>query len=157
VAAGGYYGRRATRLEMASCSRPRRETIAKGDFNKGTLWLRRPFRPSGSVEAVRMMATSPSWRSSRPWCFGARAPVQLQPHSLTNRLLLARAATLHREYATAKKALDGVDDAGQKTAGLPQGLRGILGRHGQYTNAETHFAEAMRLEPTNPVPQLNSP
>ena len=81
--------------------------------------------------------------------------VELNPRSLDDRLALAQSALMFRDYALATNALAGVDAAGRKTAIYCNIAGEVASTVGQLAQAEADFSEAARLEPTNPVPQLN--
>jgi hypothetical protein len=81
--------------------------------------------------------------------------VELNPHSLEDRLALAQTALEMRDYLSATNALEGVDPADKKTA-VYQNLAGaVASAANQISQAEMYFLEASRLEPQNPAPQLN--
>jgi Flp pilus assembly protein TadD len=81
--------------------------------------------------------------------------VELNPRSLDDRLALAQSAMMFRDYALATNALEGVDAAGKKTAAYHNIAGAVAAAANQFAQAEVHFLEAARLEPTNPAPQLN--
>ena len=81
--------------------------------------------------------------------------VELDPHSADDRLALVQSAMMFRDYASATNALEAVDAAGKKTAAF-HNLAGALALTANRPDeAEAHFLEASRLEPTNAIPQLN--
>lgn len=154
AAYGGRRGYRSWKTHRAVSQA--REAFAKSDNNAALLWLRAALKANGNnVEAVRMMGdfaeltqspASVAWRSRL---------VELESDSVTNRLLLARVAISHREYAIAKKALDSVNQPDRKSADYQKISGAWAVATGQFEEAETHFQEAMKLEPNNPVPQVN--
>ncbi|MCI0539091.1 MAG: hypothetical protein L0Z50_28115 [Verrucomicrobiales bacterium] len=58
-------------------------------------------------------------------------------------------------YAQAEDALVSVDEAGRKTASYHKTAAALARSLNLVSAAETHFSEATRLEPDNPVSQLN--
>ncbi len=129
---------------------------ARGDSRNVLLCVQQVLRSNPRhLEASRMMAAlleagrSPSallWRSR---------VVELNPRSLDDRLALAQSAMVFRDYMDATNALEGVDPAGRKTAAYQNIAGAVAAAANQRAEAEAHFLEAARLEPTNPVPQLN--
>ena len=133
-----------------------RAFAAKGDGRNVLLSVQQVLRSNPqNLEASRMMAAlleagrSPGallWRSH---------VVELNPKSLDDRLALAQSAMLFRDYMVATNALEGVDQAGRKTAAYHNVAGVVAAAANQRAEAEAHFLEAARLEPTNPAPQLN--
>jgi len=131
-------------------------TFAKGDGRNVLLCVQQVLRSNPqNLEASRMMAAlleagrSPSallWRSR---------VVELNPRSLDDRLALAQTAMMFHDYMVATNALEGVDQAGRKTAAYHNIVGAVAAAANQSADAEAQFLEAARLEPTNPVPQLN--
>jgi tetratricopeptide (TPR) repeat protein len=155
--AGGYGGYRGyVSIRQARLIKQARAFLDKSNGKKALLTLQRALRYNPKdVEACRLMAEyneaghSPSallWRSS---------VVELNPSSMDDRLALARTAITLREYAIATNALEGVDQVGKKTAGYHNVAGMVAATVNQPAQAEAHFSEAVRLEPQNPVPQLN--
>ena len=60
-----------------------------------------------------------------------------------------------RDITSATNALEGVDQADRQTAVYQNLLGTVAAAANNYVAAETHFHEAIRLEPQNPAPQLN--
>ncbi len=129
---------------------------AKGDGRNVLLCVQQVLRSNPrNLEASRMMAAlleagrSPGalvWRSH---------VVELNPKSLDDRLALAQSAMMFRDYMVATNALEGVDQAGRKTAAYHNVAGAVAAAANLSAVAEAHFLEAARLEPTNLVPQLN--
>jgi Flp pilus assembly protein TadD len=133
-----------------------RTFAAKGDGRNVLLCVQQVLRSNPqNLEAFRMMSAlleadrSPSallWRSR---------VVELNPRSLDDRLALAQTAMMFRDYMVATNALEGVDQAGRKTAAYHNVAGAVAAAADHSADAEAHFLEAARLEPTNPAPQLN--
>jgi tetratricopeptide (TPR) repeat protein len=81
--------------------------------------------------------------------------VELSPHSLDDRLALARTAMTFSDHANAVEALDGVDAAGRNTAAFHNVAGAVSLAINRPQQAETHFLQAIGLEPNNPFLQLN--
>jgi tetratricopeptide (TPR) repeat protein len=133
-----------------------REFIAKGDGANAMLCLRGALRSnSRNVEACRLMADFAQLARSPQAVYWRSRLVELEPHSLSNRVALASIALANGDASLAQSALDGVGDADKKTA-LYQKAAGTLDiAHRRFPEAEAHFAEAARLEPGKPASQLN--
>lgn len=133
-----------------------RDFVAKSDGANAVLCLRQALQSNpNNLEACRMMADfSELARSPQAVLWRSRV-VELQPNSLTNRLALARAAVASGDAALAQKALDGVAEPNRKTAIYQKMAAAVAVSAGRFSEAETHFSEAARLEPANPVSQLN--
>jgi len=147
----GYVHVRQTRLLKQA-----RTYLDKAKTRQAQLCLQRVLRKDPkNVEACRLMAElNEAARSSGALLWRNRV-VELKPHSMDDRLALARTATRLRDYATATNALEGVDAAGKKTAAYHNIAGNVAYELRQFPEAEAHFLEAARLEPTNAVPQLN--
>jgi Flp pilus assembly protein TadD len=154
---GGYVGYRAyLSARQAHLIKQAQNYIAKPDVRKALLCLQRVLKSNPrNVEACRLMAElSEAGRSPGALVWRSRV-VELNPRSLEDRLALAQSALMFRDYALATNALAGVDAAGRKTAIYCNIAGEVASTVGQLAQAEADFSEAARLEPTNPVPQLN--
>ena len=76
--------------------------------------------------------------------------VELNPHSLNDRLALAQTAMMLRDYATATNALAGVVAADRNTVAYHNVAGAVAAAANQPAQAEAHFLEAVRLDPLNP-------
>jgi hypothetical protein len=153
----GYAGYRSYKVwRQEHFMRLARESLAKSDVRNGTLFLNKVLQSNPQhLGATRIMAQladaahSPaalSWRSR---------VVDLNPHSLNDRLALAQTALTLHEYAFATNALEGVDATARGTAAY-QNLAGEAdAAANHFASAELHFIEAARLDPQNPAPQLS--
>lgn len=133
-----------------------REAFTQSDNNAALLWLRTALKSNANnIEAVRMMGDFAELIQSPAAISWRDRLVELEPASVTNRLMLARVAMFHREYLTAKKALGGVNQSDRKSADYQKIIGAWAMATEQFQEAETHFQEAMKLEPNDPVPQVN--
>jgi predicted Zn-dependent protease len=108
-----------------------------------------------NLDATRVMAQlAEASRSPAALMWRSRV-VELDPHSLEDRLALAQTALTTRDYQTATNALEGVDATGKETAAYHNIAGTVAAAANKFAEAETHFLEASRLEPQNPAPQLN--
>ena len=151
VAYRGYVSARHARL-----IRQTRTFLAKPDPRKARLCLQRLLRYNPKdVEACRLMAElTESTRSPGAVLWRSRV-VELNPHSLDDRLALATSAVMFRDYASATNALEGVDAAGKKTARYHNLAGAVASTANHLAEAEANFLEATRLDPTNQISQLN--
>lgn len=133
-----------------------RAFIAKADAANALLCLRQALASNpNNLDACRLMADFTELAGSSQAVLWRSRVVELEPNSLTNRLALARTALAAGDADLANKTLDGVDAAGKKTAVFQTvaGAAELAAR--RFSEAETHFSEAARLEPANPASQLN--
>jgi predicted Zn-dependent protease len=129
---------------------------AKGDGRNMLLCVQQVLRSNPqNLEASRMMAALLEASRSPGALLWRSRVVELNPHSLEDRLVLAQSAMMFRDYMVATNALEGVDAAGKKTAAYQNIAGAVAAAANQRAQAEVHFLEAARLEPTNPVPQMN--
>jgi len=157
VFGGGYVGYQAYKsARQARLIAQARHYLAKPNEKKALLCLRRALRYNPKdVEACRLMADL-NQRALSPGALLWRSRVvELNPHSLDDRLALAQTALTFRDYASATNALEGVDAAGRKTAAYHDVAGAVALAANQVSQAEAHFLEAARLEPANAIPQLN--
>ena len=157
ILGGGYAGYRAYKsARQARLITQARNYLAKPDERKALLCLQRALRYNArDIEACRLMGElAERGRSPGALIWRSRV-VELNPRALDDRLALAQSALMFRDYASATNALEGVDAAGKKTAAYHNIAGTVASTVGQLAQAEVHFREAGRLEPTNQVPQLN--
>ena len=130
--------------------------IAKADGANAMLALRQVLEVDrNNLEASKLMVEFASLARSPQALFWASRVVDLEPGSLTNRLVLARIALGAGDNQTAHKALEGVDAAGKKTPLYLKLLGGLEIAERRFPEAEASFAEAARLEPTNALSRLS--
>ena len=157
LAAAAYGGRKGYRSwQTKNALKQARAAIAKSDLNSALIWTRKAIsRDSRNIEAVRLMGdfaeaarlpVALQWRSQL---------VDLEPNATTNRILLAKLAILNSEPLIAKNALGGVSPEGRKTTEYLGASASLAMVSGQAQEAVTQFEELVRLDPKNPVPQVN--
>jgi tetratricopeptide (TPR) repeat protein len=108
-----------------------------------------------NTEACRLMGDFAELARSGEALEWRRRLVNIQPDSLTNRLLLERTALELGDVATAHTALDGVGAAGKNTSIYHQAAGALALVEHQMNAAAEQFQEALKLDPSNPEPQLN--
>jgi tetratricopeptide (TPR) repeat protein len=133
-----------------------RSFAVKGDTKNVVLCLQQVLSSNPrNVEAARMLAGVLEAAGSPAALLLRSRVVELDPKSLPDRLALAHAAMLFHNYTIATNALEGADPAGKKTAAYHNIAGTVAAAVNRYAEAEAHFLEAVRIEPTNPAPQLN--
>lgn len=137
-------------LEMAKAS------AAKNDVRNELLSLRQVLNLNPqNLEACRMMAQLANKVQSPSAMMRWQRVVDLNPSSLTDRIDLAQSAIFLRNFVVASNALAGVSDADKNTAAY-QNAAGFLDvQSGNMSGALKHFSDAAKIEPDNPIPQLN--
>ncbi len=147
----GYLAQRQVRLIKQA-----QMHLAKPDPKKAMLCLQRVLRSDPrNVEACRLMAAIHEASRSPETLLWRNRVVELNPRSVDDRLALAQSAILFGDPASATNTLEAVDAAAKKTAAYHNIAGEIYSMVNQASQAEFHFLEAARLEPTNQFPQLN--
>jgi cytochrome c-type biogenesis protein CcmH/NrfG len=153
----GYVGFRSYQVwKNRHLTRLAHEFLAKSDWRNAALSAQGVLRSDpNNLEAALVMAQLAD-QSRLPTALLWRARVvELDPHSLEDRLALVQTALTLHDYADATTALEGADTEDKKTAAY-QNMAGELAVAGNHIDqAQEHFLEACRLEPQNPATQLN--
>jgi len=132
------------------------EFIAKSDGKNALLCVQQVLASNPrNLEASRLMAQMLEAARSQGALLWRSRIVEMNPKSLEDRLALAQTALALQDYATATNALGGINAVGRKTAGYHNVAGAVAAAANQTAQAQTHFLEAIRLEPQNPAPQLN--
>jgi hypothetical protein len=113
------------------------------------------LRNPRNIEAARMMADLAQAAGSSSALTWRKKVLDLDPSSLDDRLALAQTAFLVHDYATAASALDGVDAEGRKTAAYLSIAGEMALAANKSAEAQADFTESVRLDPSNPGPQLS--
>jgi predicted Zn-dependent protease len=155
--AAGYAGRRPyIHLRQDRLIKQARHYLANAEDQKALLCLQRALRVNPKdLDACRLMAGLTDAAHSPSALLWRRLVVELNPTSVDDRLALAVTAMTMRDYASATNALEGVSVDGKKTAGYHNVAGSLASTINRRAEAEAHFLEASRLEPTNPASQLN--
>ena len=132
------------------------EFLAKSDARNAVLSVQEVLRSDpNNLDATRVMAQlAEAGRLPSALMWRSRV-VEISPHSLDDRLALAQTALTMHDYVTATNALEGADAADKEKAAYHNIAGAVAAGANKFTDAETHFLEASRLEPHNPAPQLN--
>lgn len=157
VLLAGYVGLRAYRSwKQTHLLSLARQFATKADFRNAVLSIGEVLRANPrNIEACRLMAAMAETNSSPETVLWRSRVLELDPNSTEDRLALVRAAIVQGDLLTATNTLAGVPEAATNTLNyhMLAGLIAVATR--QIPQAEAHFLEASRLDPTNPVPQLN--
>lgn len=122
--------------------------IERGDDRDANLAARAilEMRPM-SVAGARIMAELAGRRGDRSVLDWRRRVTQLDPHSGHDALALARAALQFNDVATAKRALDGIDENGLTSAEFHSVSASIAQATHNDEKADREWSEAIRLSP----------
>jgi Flp pilus assembly protein TadD len=154
---GAYAGyHKYVAVRQARLLKQARRYIARADTARAQLCLRNAlYHNPKDLEACRLMAQVAEATSSPKAVLWRSKVMELNPHSLEDRLALAQIAVVMHDYAAAAKALEGVDATGRETASFHNLAAALALELHHPAEAETHFLEASRLDPQDPTPQLN--
>ncbi len=147
----GYISTRQARLVSQA-----RKYLAKSNTKTALLCLRRAlsYNPN-HVDACRAMAELTEKLSSPAALLWRSRVVELSPKSVPDRFAMAQTAMLFRDFLSATNALEGVSKAGKTTPEYHNLAGSVAAAMHWLAEAELHYSEAARLEPTNPIPRLN--
>jgi len=133
-----------------------KDNLAKNDLHNTMLALQQLLATNPrNLDANRMMAgLTEAARSPSALVWRARV-LELNPKSLDDRLALVQTAINFQDYPVATNTLAGVAEADKNTVGYHNlaGTTALMSGHPD--QAEAHFGEAVRLDPSNPVPKVN--
>jgi len=157
AAAGFWWGRPLYRnWKQERLMKVAREAMQKGDLRKASLSAGQAYRVNPkSIEPCQMLADiTESLRlpAALDW---RRRVADLSPGVLSNRLNWARTGILLGDYPQAAQALRGVDKTNQNTVAFHQMAAMVAVSLNNIAAADRHFAEAIRLDPTNKLLELN--
>jgi predicted Zn-dependent protease len=133
-----------------------KDYLAKGDNKNEFLCLEQVLQLNPrDIEGCRMMANLAELSGSQSAMAWRKKVVELDPNSIDDRLALAQTAVFAHDYTTATTALAAVEAAGKKNAVYYNIMGQIALGSGNPGEAEADFNEAIRLDPSNPAPQLS--
>ena len=151
---GAYLENVSTR--EARLVRQARNYLAKSNTKTALLCLRRALNyNTNCVDACRAMADLNEKLSTPAALLWRSRVVELNPKSVPDRFALVRTAIMFRDYLSATNALAGVSQAARSTPEYHNLAGSAAAALHWLAQAETHFSEAARLEPSNPIPRLN--
>jgi len=129
--------------------------LAKEDGRNAMLCAQRVLRiDPQNVAATRVMAQLASLANSPIALMYWSRVVELNPHSLDDRLGLADTAMKLRDYAAATNALGGVDPASRNTVAYHRAAGVVTYAIGDVAKSQAEFLEATKLDPQNLSLQL---
>ena len=133
-----------------------REFMAKEDYRNAALSARQALNMNpSSVEAARIMAkVTEKFHSPLALAWWQKV-LNLEPHSITNRLDLARCALLLGNYLRADQALREIVPAEQNSATYHQLAAMVAMAENNIAKADWHFGRAAELDPQNKSFQFN--
>ena len=147
----GYISTRQARLVSQA-----RQVLAKSNTKTALLCLRRALSYNPNyVDACRAMAELTEKLSSPAALLWRSRVVELNPKSAPDRFAMAQTAMVFRDFLSATNALDGVSKAERNTPEYHNLAGSVAAALHWLAEAEAHYSEAARLEPTNPIPRLN--
>ncbi|MDW8310307.1 MAG: hypothetical protein RMK20_13115, partial [Verrucomicrobiales bacterium] len=132
------------------------EALARGDLREAGLAARQTLKINpGNLEACRIMArVTESLRLPAALEWWQRV-VDLAPNALSNRLELARCSLLEGDAARAARVLQATPPNQQTNAAWHQLAALVAASLNRPAEAERHLAEALRLDPTNRLVEVN--
>ena len=132
------------------------DAFLKGDFTNAMFSARKTLDLNGgNPEACRLMAQiAEKLQSPQAIAWRARI-VELAPDAGSNRLELARTALSFGNGPQADLALRGITDTASNTADFHLLAALVAVGRNNFSSAEEHCAEAVRLEPTNHFARFN--
>jgi tetratricopeptide (TPR) repeat protein len=136
--------------------RQARDFIKAEDVGNAAICLRKALlsNPS-SRDASRLMADLAEKARSREAINWRSRLVDLEPTNAQFRVEWADTALLLGDSSTAERALTSLDESGRRLAGFHKSSGALALTRKEYAAAETHFAEVLRLDPTNATARLN--
>ena len=133
-----------------------RTYFAKGDMGNTLLSLQQVLNTNPrNIEACRMMAGLTEAARSPGALVWRQRVLELNPNSFDDRLALAQSAIIFQDYPLATNTLAGVADPDKNTAAYHNLAGSISLVEGKPDEAEAHFSESIRINPADPIPQVN--
>jgi len=153
----GYTGYRGYRVWKQSHGMDMAKAFyAKADYRSAVLSLQQVLKANPrNIEACRLMANLTEAARSPESLMWRQRVLELNPNSFDDRMFLAQSALIFRDYALATNTLAGVADVNKNTAAFHSVAGSVALAAGQPDQAQAHFSESIRLDPTNPIPQVN--
>jgi predicted Zn-dependent protease len=131
--------------------------LSKGDFARAYLRAQQVMEMNpNNAAANRVNADLADWANSPFAIYWRKRTVSLEP-TLTNRLALASTA-LRAEpfpYSTAANTLNGIEPVLRRTANYHLVAGALAVKLNSLGEAEQHYAEALKLQPENPVTRMS--
>jgi Flp pilus assembly protein TadD len=159
IVVGGYrYGRPHYRHYMEQqYARQAEQFMSKGDFSRAYLRTRQVMSINpDNIVATRINAELADWANSPFALYWRQRTVRLAP-TPSNRLALASTALRAEEfpYSTAAKTLDEIEPELRRDAKYHLVAGALAIKLNRLREAEQHYAEALRIQPDNPVTRMS--
>jgi Flp pilus assembly protein TadD len=158
LATGYYYGQPHYRHYIEQrYARQAGQFMTKGDFARAFLRARQVLEINpDNAAACRVNAELADWANSPFAMYWRQRTVLLEP-TVTNRLALASTALKAEPfpYSTAAKTLEGIEPEFRHAANYHLVAGALAIRLNHLAEAEQHYAEALKLQPDNPVTRMS--
>ncbi len=129
--------------------------LSGGDLRQAGLSARRALQlNSGSIGAVRVLASVAEASRDRTALEWRRKATELEPHSADDTLALATCALQFNDPITAEKTLDRLSEEARQTAAFHTVAAQLSEAKKKPVEAESHWAKAVELAPDNKSYQL---
>jgi tetratricopeptide (TPR) repeat protein len=137
-----------------------RAYLAKADVQSTLLALQQVLNANPqNIEACRMMASlteaQPLPEALPEALVWRQRVLELNPKSFDDRLSLVRSAIIIKDYSLATNTLAGAAESDKNTVAYHNIAGSIAYIEGNSEVAEAHYREAVRLDPSNPITQVN--
>jgi predicted Zn-dependent protease len=151
LGAAAFGWRRAyTRLQPQRLAEKAAEYLKTGDYKNAALSAQRGLQINNSdLACSRVMAELTGKMGVPETVLWRRRVVQLNDNSTPDVLRWVAAAIQYHQYPVAQQALNEVPEAERNTAEFHGSAGAVAIGLGQAKDAAKHFAEAVRIEPTN--------
>ena len=154
IAFGGYRGYGVWR--KSHLSKQSQDFFARGDYQSAVLVARRLLqRDPNNLPACRVMADTGELAGRSEALTWRERIVALEPNVPGNKVALAAAAMRFGQIGLARKVLDAIKTEANGSVKYHQLAGAIAVSDKNSTLAETHFANALQLEPNNQQLALN--
>ncbi len=136
--------------------RQAQDFIKADDISNAAICLRKALLSNPtSREASRLMADLAEMGRSREAINWRARLVDLEPTNAQFRVEWADTALVLGDSGSAERALTSMGEAGRRLSGFHKSSGALALTRKEYAAAESHFAEAFRLDPTNVTARLN--
>ncbi len=153
VALGIYF---YPKIQQKRLLRNARIALDKKEYAASALFARRAAQANPrSVDANRFMADLAEMAKSPEAIYWRRRVTKLEPGVLENHIAFARAALQNNKLDVAQEAVNGVPESARKGAVYHGLAANVALAANNPKEAESHFVEALALEPANEAYQLD--
>lgn len=157
LATAGWFGRKHyQKIQESRCLEDAADSLAKKDFQNAALCLRQALQLNPrSIEAVTATAEMLEMEGAPGAVEWRIRAAQLQPGDTEARFNWAQTAIKARDARSAAEALAGVKGSARGTAQYHKLAGALAWSLDDSEDAEKHYLEALRLEPSNSVTAFN--